>query len=148
MASLTSLAKTALTLVAFNIPRSLTHWSCRHSIILPLSLINTEVNPATQIHLLKRIIMGVGVVGIWQKCGQAAQTRTLFKTQLNLLPCLKTECQFLPNCKHMYCFVLTVQLLWCNSTEHNALISGNPGRVNPGTYVGMVRDLLTFVDNF
>ena len=31
---------------------------------------------------------------------------------------------------------------------YNALISGHPGGVTPGTYAGMGRDLLTLVANF
>ena len=34
------------------------------------------------------------------------------------------------------------------SVKHNALISGHPGGVTPGTYGGIARDLLTFVANF
>ena len=30
----------------------------------------------------------------------------------------------------------------------NVLISGHPGRLTPGTYGGIARDLLTFVANF
>ena len=33
-------------------------------------------------------------------------------------------------------------------TESNALISGHPGGVTPGTYAGMGRDLLILVTNF
>lgn len=47
MASLTNLAKTALTLEAFNIPRELAHCSRRQSTSSPLSII-TLVNPGTQ----------------------------------------------------------------------------------------------------
>ena len=40
-----------------------------------------------------------------------------------------------------------IQIRSTSKTDVNALISGHPGRLTPGTYAGIARDLLTFVAN-
>ena len=51
---------------------------------------------------------------------------------------------------YMYTVVdMPYSLLHCYSIiNHYALSSGHPGGLTPGTYGGIVRDLLTFVANF